>query len=49
MTKVVPERPRLAPPEPKVVPERVQLDLVPIPLKCNQRYRDGAYLFVASV
>lgn len=29
--------------------ERVQLDLVPIPLKWNQRYRDGAYLSAASV
>lgn len=29
--------------------ERVQFDLVPIPLKCNQRYRDRAYLFVASI
>lgn len=29
--------------------ERVQLDLVPIPLKWNQRYRDGAYLLIASV
>ena len=29
--------------------ERVQLDLVPTPLKWNQRYRDGDYLLVASV
>ena len=49
MTKVVPERPRLAPPGPKVVRESVEPDLVPISLKCNQRYRDGAYLFAASV
>ena len=27
----------------------VEPDLVPIPLKCNQRYRDGAYLSAASV
>ena len=29
--------------------ERVQLGLVPIPLKWNQRYRNGAYLLMASV
>ena len=29
--------------------ESVQLDLVPISLKCNQRYRYGTYLFAASV
>ena len=29
--------------------ERVQLGLVPIPLKWNQRYRDGAYLFVVCL
>lgn len=33
----------------KVSLERVQLDLVPIPLQANQRYRDGAYLLIASV
>ena len=49
MTKVVPDWPCLAPPEPKVVRESVEPDLVPIPLKWNQRYRDGAYLFAASV
>ena len=47
--KVTPDWPRLAPPEPKVVRESVEPDLVPIPLKWNQRYRDGAYLFAASV
>ena len=33
----------------KVVRESVEPDLVRIPLKWNQRYRDGAYLFAASV
>ena len=33
----------------KVVWESVEPDLVRIPLKWNQRYRDGAYLFAASV
>ena len=33
----------------KVVRESVEPDLVRIPLKWNQRYRDGAYLLIASV
>lgn len=33
----------------KVVLESVQLDLVPISLKCNQRYRDRTYLFVVCL